>query len=104
VRKVKRRRGRTRPRNPYAVCTKTLGRKAFRKKRRNPSRYKARGEYVITAQKKGGKLLKLVEGNKFTESGRPVLFPTQRAAASTARWLRRMFPVLRVYSLQAAPR
>jgi len=104
VRKVKRRRGGKRARNAFAVCTSALGKKAFRKKRRNPSRYKGRGEYVVTAQKRGGKLLRLVEGNKFAERGAPVVFPTERAASATARWLRRTFPVLRAYNPKASPR
>jgi hypothetical protein len=100
----KRRRGGKRARNAFAVCTRSLGKRAFRKKRRNPSRYKGRGEYVVTAQKKGGKLLRLVEGNKFAEAGRPMVFATQRSAALMARWLRKVYPVLRGYNPTATPR
>lgn len=79
-------------------------RAAARKKRRNPSRYVRGGTWwTVTARKPGGKVLKLVTGNKFAEHGKPIGFPTASAAVAMARWLRRMFPVLRHYTVSTTP-
>ena len=110
VRKVKRRRGRKKVRNAFAVCAAKLGRAGVRKRRHNPSRYHTnkargvgRGRYIITARKPGGALLRFVSGNKFAERGNPIVFPSHQSASITARLLRRMFPVLKRYAPRATP-
>lgn len=68
-------------------------------RRENPSRYQGRNVYKMTAQKPGGKVLTLVQGNKFAERGKPVLFAEHGSAWATAQWLQDQFPALRRYTI-----
>jgi hypothetical protein len=75
-----------------------------RKRGKNPSRYQGRNVYKMTAQRPGGKVLTLVQGNKFAERGKPVHFADHASAWATAKWLQDQFPTLRRYTILVTSR
>lgn len=93
-------------RNPYAVCSAELGErravlKGHRRKsnhRRRRRRMNPRENYIITAQRAGGRPLRFV-GQKFAARGKAVKFPTRGLADDFARHLSSAFPQLKRYTL-----
>jgi hypothetical protein len=79
-------------------------RRSKRKRGKNPSRYRGRNVYKMTAQRPGGKVLTLVQGNKFAERGKPVHFADHASAWATAKWLQDQFPTLRRYTILVTSR
>ncbi|MGH9760627.1 MAG: hypothetical protein ACREAC_07265 [Blastocatellia bacterium] len=77
--------------DPYAVCTSSIGRKSYM----NP-RF-----FILVAQKDGGKMLKYLGGVKFGTSGTAVLFKTSDSALVVGRMLKLQFPLLKKYKLRA---
>lgn len=74
-------------RNPYAVCSGSMGERGILKKHR---RRAVNPRLFVIVARRGRARLKYT-GNKFSRSGRAVLYASQSQARSVAYWLKAAF-------------